>query len=74
MPWYVSFQKGQRGLAPVHPEPAASLVHVLLDGGLRKAEPDGDFLVGEESRESQTLFLSCAEALQHLTLRTSEDC
>jgi len=44
-------------------------MHMLLDGGFRQPQPNGDFLVGQEGRESQTLFLAGAEALRHSTLR-----
>ena len=69
MPWYVSFQKGQGGLAPVHAQPAAGFVDVLFDGGFRQAQLDGDFLVGQEGGEPQAFFLTGAEALRHSTLR-----
>jgi hypothetical protein len=69
MPWYVSFQEGQRRLAPVDAHPAAGLVHMFLDGGFGQAEPGGDFLVGQEGGEPQTFFLAGAEALRHSTLR-----
>ena len=72
MPWYVSFQKGQGGLAPVHAQPAAGFVDVLFDGGFRQAQLDGDFLVGQEGRQSQAFFLTCAQAL-HSTLRYRRD-
>ena len=72
-PWYVSFQKGEGGLAPVDAHPAAGLVHVLLDGGLRQAKPGGDFLVGQEGGQPQTFFLAGAEALRHSTLRDGRD-
>lgn len=68
-PWYVSFQKGERGLAPVYPQPAARLVHMLLDGGLRQAQPGGDFLVSQKGRQPQALFLAGAETLRHSMLR-----
>jgi hypothetical protein len=61
-PWYVSFQERQRRLAPVDPHPAAGLVDMLLDRGLGQAEPDRDFLVGQEGCEPQTFFLTGAEA------------
>lgn len=71
MLWYFSFQKRQRGLAAIDAETAAGFVHVFFYGGFRKAQPDGDFLVRQEGREPQAFFLSCAEALRHVTLRTS---
>ena len=74
MLWYVSFQKSQRGLAPIDPQTAAGLVDMLLHGGLGKAQARGDFLVRKEGRQPQAFFLSCAEALQHVTLRTFLDC
>lgn len=67
--WYVSFQERQRRLAPVDLQPAAGLVHMLLDGGFGQAEPGGDLLVGQKGCQSQTLFLTGAEALRHSTLR-----
>ena len=58
--WYVSFQKGQRGLASVDPQPAAGLMHVFLDRGLGQPELHSDFLVGEEGGQPQALFLTRA--------------
>lgn len=68
-PWYFLFQERQRRLAPIDTHPAAGLMDMLLDGGLGQAKPDSDFLVGQEGRQPQTLFLAGAEALRHLTLR-----
>ena len=54
-------QKGEGRLAPVHAEPAAGLVHVLLDRGFRQAEADRDLLVRQEGGQSQAFFLTRAE-------------
>jgi hypothetical protein len=67
--WYVSFQYRQRGLAAIDAQPAASLVHVLLDGRFGQAEPGGDFLVGQEGRQPEALLLTRAEGLRHRSLR-----
>ena len=42
---------------------------MLLDRGLRQAEPGGDFLVGQEGGQPQTFFLTRAEPLCHRPLR-----
>ena len=46
---------------------------MFLDGGLRQAEPYGNFLVGQEGRKPQAFFLAGAEALRHSTLPYEEN-
>jgi hypothetical protein len=66
--WYVSFQSRQCGLAAVHAQAPASLMHVFLHGRLGQAKPRGDFLVGQEGGEPQTFFLTRREPLGHARL------
>jgi hypothetical protein len=54
-------QERQRRLAPVDAEPAAGLVDVLLDRGLRQAQPGGDLLVGEKGGQPKAFLLPRAE-------------
>lgn len=63
--WYFWLQQGQGGLAPVDTETLAGGVDVLFHRRFGQTQLGGDFLIGQEGRQTQALFLTRGQRGNH---------